>query len=110
ALFHMGLDPARGAEEAAARIEAWLAENRRGLVLLVDQLEELATLAQAGDQLSESRAFTMDLIARLGERARPDLRVIVTARRDMLDPILAHARLGHALMRGTALVSPLDSA
>jgi eukaryotic-like serine/threonine-protein kinase len=110
ALFHMGLDPSLGAAEAAARIEAWLADNQRGLVLLVDQLEELATLEEAGDQLSSSRAFTMDLLARLGERARPALRVIVTARRDLLDPILAHRALGHVLMRGSVLVSPLAGA
>jgi eukaryotic-like serine/threonine-protein kinase len=109
-LFHMGIDPQSGPEEAAARIEAWLAENRRGLVLLVDQLEELATLEQADDGLRESRAFARDLLARLGERARPALRVIVAARNDMLAPILAHHRLGRVFMRGTALVSSFDGA
>src|SRR6185369_9041517 len=46
ALGHMGVDPSLEAEEAAARIDAWLADQRRGLVLLVDQLEELTTQAQ----------------------------------------------------------------
>jgi eukaryotic-like serine/threonine-protein kinase len=110
ALVHMNLDAGRGAESAASQIEAWLAENRRGLVLLVDQLEELATLAVRGDALAESRAFAVDLLARLGEQARPSLRVIVTARRDLLDPILRHRALGRALMRGTVLVAPLGAA
>ena len=109
-LFHMGIDATAPAEEAAARIDAWLAENRRGLVLLVDQLEELATHDSSDPRLSTSRTFAMDLLARLGERARPALRVIITARNDLLGPILAHRRLGRALIRGTALVAPLGSA
>ena len=131
ALGHMGIDPSIEAEEAVSRIDAWLADHRRGLVLLVDQLEELTTLAQvesggragagAGTgpdavaestqtQVRASRIFAMDLLARLGERVRPALRVIITARHDMLGPLLSHRRLGRALIRGTALVAPLGSA
>ncbi len=108
--FHVGLDTSMEAEEAAARIDAWLAEHRRGLVLLVDQLEELTTHDDADPVLTASRAFAMDLLARLGDRVRPALRVIVTARHDMLGPILEHRRLGRALIRGTALVAPLGRA
>ncbi len=124
ALAHMGVDASVEAEEAAARIDAWLAEHRRGLVLLVDQLEELTTHEGGGvgrstlesgtdvseTQLRASRIFAMDLLARLGDRVRPALRVIITARHDMLGPLLAHRRLGRALIRGTALVAPLGSA
>ncbi len=106
-LAHMGVDASIEAHEAVARIDRWLADNRRGLVLLVDQLEELATQGSADPAQAASRTFAMDLLARLGERVRPALRVIVTARNDLLGPILAHRQLGRALIRGTALVSPL---
>jgi hypothetical protein len=109
-LFHMGIEASMEAEAAAARIDGWLSENRRGLVLLVDQLEELTTQEPGDAKLDASRVFAMDLLARLGERVRPALRVIVTARNDLLGPILAHRRLGRALIRGTALVAPLGSA
>ncbi|UQA62626.1 serine/threonine-protein kinase [Polyangium aurulentum] len=109
-LFHMGLDPSKPPADAVARIEEWIGGERRGLVLLVDQLEEIATLEKSNDGLGESRAWTMDFLARLGERPFPGLRVIVTARRDLLDPILAHRALGHVMMRGTVLVSPLGGA
>ncbi|MDC3954752.1 serine/threonine-protein kinase [Polyangium jinanense] len=108
ALFHMGLDPKRSPEEAAARVEAWLSQSKRGLVLLVDQLEEIATLAQGPG--GKSQTWTLDLLARLGERPWPGLRVVVTARRDLLDPILAHEQVGRVITRGAVLVSPLGSA
>jgi hypothetical protein len=107
ALFHIGVSQDWTPDQAAARIEAWLAENRRGLVLLVDQLEEIATLAQGSSGTSQT--WTLDLLARLGERPFPGLRVVVTARRDLLDPILAHEALGRVLTRGAVLVSPLGS-
>lgn len=110
ALFHIELDPDRSPDEAAARLQAWTAEQRRGLVILIDQLEELSTLATDADGLAESRAWTKDFLARLVETPRPGLRVIVTARQDLLDRILEHRALGRALMRGTVLVSPLREA
>jgi serine/threonine protein kinase len=108
ALFHIGVAQDWSPDQAAARIEAWLSENRRGLVLLVDQLEEIATLAQGSSGASQT--WTLDFLARLGERPFPGLRVVVTARRDLLDPILAHEALGRVLTRGAVLVSPLGSA
>ncbi|MDI3286041.1 serine/threonine-protein kinase [Polyangium sp. 15x6] len=108
ALFHMGLDPKRSPEEAAARVAAWLSQSKRGLVLLVDQLEEIATLAQGPG--GKSQTWTLDLLARLGERPWPGLRVVVTARRDLLDPILAHEQVGRVITRGAVLVSPLGPA
>ena len=110
ALFHVEIDPQSTPEEAASKLEAWVAEGWRGLVILVDQLEELSTLEGEIDSLAESRAFTKDFLARLGNAPRPGLRVIVTARQDLLDKILEHRPLGRALMRGTVLVSPLREA
>ena len=108
ALFHIGIDPDRSPEEAASRVFAWLSTSRTGLVLLVDQLEEIATLALAAG--GQSQTWTMYFLARLGERPVPSLRVLVTARRDLLDPILANADLGRVLTRGAVLVSPLGAA
>lgn len=108
ALFHVGVAPDWTPDQAATRVEAWLSDNRRGLVLLVDQLEEIATLAQGSNNTSQT--WTLDFLARLGERPFPGLRVVVTARRDLLDPILAHEALGRVLTRGAVLVSPLGPA
>jgi hypothetical protein len=104
------VDPARSAVEAVAAVEAWVEEGKRGLLLLVDQLEELTTLAQPNDGLDESRAWARDFLARIGERPHPLLRAVVTVRRDLMDPLLSHHALGRALMAGTVLVSPLQDA
>jgi tRNA A-37 threonylcarbamoyl transferase component Bud32 len=110
ALRPIGLNEWLDAEQAAAGLDDWLTANQRGLVLLVDQLEELATLVHEGDALTASRTFTMDLLARLGERPRPNLRVIVTAQLDLLGPVLKHRRLADVLKRGRTPVAPLVSA
>jgi eukaryotic-like serine/threonine-protein kinase len=75
----------------------------RGLVVLVDQLEELATLAEP-----EGQAWMVDLLARLGEQAIPGVRVVAAARRDLLDPLLGLGPLGKALMRGSVLIEPIS--
>lgn len=108
ALFHMGVASDGSPDQAADRVEAWIADNRHGLVLLVDQLEEIATLAIGSAGVSQT--WTLDFLARLGRRPFPGLRVIVTARRDLLDPILAHDAMARVLTRGAVLVSPLGSA
>lgn len=110
ALFHMDLDMSRTPAEVVAGIAEWTLREGRGLCLLVDQLEELATLALAGDAHAESRRWTIELLARLGERQLPGLRALVTARRDLLDPILAHSDLGRVILRGAVLVAPIDDA
>jgi len=107
ALFHMGVAQDDSPDKAASQVEAWIAANRRGLVLLVDQLEEIATLAQGSSGTSQT--WTLDFLARLGKRPFPGLRVVVTARRDLLDPILAHEEMARVLTRGAVLVSPLGS-
>lgn len=110
ALFHVEMNPDASPEEAATRLETWTSEQRRGLVILIDQLEELSTLGTESDGLAESRKWTKDFLAKLVETPRPGLRVIVTARQDLIDRILEHKALGRALMRGTVLVSPLREA
>lgn len=106
-LFHV-LGPERlSASEAAAKIQAFAERERKGLVLLVDQLEELVTLASGTPEDAESRRWMVELLVRLGARPLPGIRVLVAARRDMLDPLLALGDLGRILARGMSLVEPL---
>jgi serine/threonine protein kinase len=75
----------------------------RGTVLLVDQLEELATLSSG-----ESQRFLVQLLVQLGEQVLPGVRTVVAARRDLLDGLLALEGLGKVLTQGTFLVFPLS--
>lgn len=89
--------------DAIARALAERAEaSRRGLVLVVDQLEEIGTVA-AGLRAERLAA----LLGRIGEAALPGVRAIVTARRDLLDPLLALGPLGRAILRGSVLIEPI---
>ena len=74
----------------------------RGVVLLLDQLEELATVAAP-----EGQAWTVALLARLAEQTIPGVRAVVAVRRDLLDPLLALGELGKALVRGLLLIEPI---
>jgi serine/threonine protein kinase len=76
----------------------------RGILLLVDQLEELATRSA-----EPGRAFLAALLGRLGERPLPGVRVLVTARRDLLGPLIALGPLGKALIRGSVLIEPMTA-
>lgn len=79
-----------------------------GIVILVDQLEEIATLHDASRD--KRRLEALDLLTRLAE-APVGLRVIVAARRDLLDEILAISpHFARALSRGIQLLGPLASA
>ena len=77
----------------------------RGTLLVVDQLEELVTLASG-----ESQRYLVSLLARLGDTALPGVRCIAAARRDLLDPLLAFPERGRVLTRGTLLVLPMSEA
>ena len=76
----------------------------RGVVLVVDQLEELATLARG-----PSRDWLVELLALFGEQPVPGVRAIATARRDLLDPLLGLSGLGRALLRNSVLVEPMSA-
>src|SRR5262249_8038309 len=92
----------RAPESLVAALADRAEETGRGLVMLVDQLEELCTIAAP-----EERSFLVDLLARLGEQAIPGVRVVVAVRRDLLDPLLGLGPLGKALMRGSVLIEPM---
>jgi hypothetical protein len=85
----------------AARVQS----SDRGVVLMIDQLEELVVLS-----CGEERDEVVNLIVRLGERPLPGIRCIVAGRRDLLDPVLGLPGLGKVLPGGMLLVNPLDVA
>ncbi|MFO0757290.1 MAG: protein kinase [Byssovorax sp.] len=92
-----------GPEALAQALAERAQETEWGLLFLVDQLEELATIAS-----EESRTWAATLLARLGEQAMPGVRTVVAARRDMLDPLLALGALGKVLVRGSVLIEPMS--
>jgi hypothetical protein len=98
-----GLAPAALVEALAARADA----HEEGLLLLVDQLEELATVSAP-----DSRLWAAELLGLLGARATPGLRALVTLRQDLLpallDPAVAPGPLREALARGLVLLAPLS--
>jgi serine/threonine protein kinase len=99
--------PEAVAQQLAAHVDA----KGEGIVILVDQLEELVTRHDAKEQkAAKGRLDALDLLSRLAE-APVGLRVIVAARRDMLDDVLAvDPQFSRALSRGTQYLSPVSSA
>ena len=93
-------DPDELASMLAASVEA----TSVGIVILVDALEELVTLAEP-----KERGYLAFFLASLSSRPMPGLRAVVTARRDLLDPLLGEAGLGVALTRAVQLVVPLSA-
>jgi eukaryotic-like serine/threonine-protein kinase len=73
----------------------------RGLVVFVDQLEELATIADADEAAAADRA-----LARLGAGA-PGLRLLATARADFLGRLAALPDVGEQLTRALSFLRPL---
>ncbi|HEY8077460.1 MAG TPA: protein kinase [Labilithrix sp.] len=92
------------ADDVARELATLVTTRGEGLLVLVDALEELVTIADGG----EAR-WLGALLARVASRPAPGLRFVCTARRDLLDPLLADAELGPALARGMQLVVPLDA-
>jgi hypothetical protein len=89
------------AQELAADVD----KKGEGLVILVDQLEEVVTKYDAKNQ--KGRADALDLLSRLAE-GQVGVRVIVAVRRDLLDGVLEiDPVFGRALSRGIQLLSPL---
>ncbi len=86
------------------RLKEHVRAEGRGVVILVDQLEELVTLAT-----DDGREYAARLLGILGGVPMPGIRVIVAARRDLLDPLLALPELGRTIARGTMLVSPMSA-
>ena len=96
-------------EAVAQQLSAYVDAKSEGIVILVDQLEEIVTLHDADDPTAEKgRLDALDLLSRLAE-APVGVRVIVVARRDLLDGVLAvDPHFSRALSRGTQQLSPLS--
>lgn len=73
----------------------------RGLVLFIDQLEEILTVAY-----EDERALFAELIGRLAESAS-SVRVLTTARGDFLTRLATQPHLGDRIDRGLYLLKPL---
>jgi serine/threonine protein kinase len=91
-------------DELAAHLARIVETTSVGIVILVDALEELVTLTAADD-----RAYLALFLAALSSRPMPGLRCVVTARRDLLGPLLGEPGLGVALTRAVQLVVPLTA-
>ena len=93
--------PAAVVQQLAADVDA----KGEGLVVLVDQLEEVVLKHDAG--ASEGRRRALELLSRLAE-APVGLRAVVVVRRDLLDAVLAvDPAFARALSRGVQLLGPL---
>lgn len=97
------LDPALDVppSELAAALEARAARTDEGLLVIVDQLEELVTTVDPA-----KRAEGLHVLFALGAHPLPGVRVLGAARRDLLDALLGAGdrSFGAMLTRGTLLV------
>lgn len=95
------LDPDQLADRMARGAES----RGKGVLLVVDQLEELVTVAEAGEA-----SWLAALLARIADPPHPFVRALAAARRDLLDPLLSLGRLGATLPRSMLVVSPMSGA
>lgn len=89
--------------ETVRRLERFAAA-RRGLILLVDQVEELITQTTSSE--AEAAAAALSRLAEIG----PGVRLLLTARADFLTRLVALPRLGEQIERGIYLLPPLSRA
>ena len=89
------------AESLVARCRR-LAAAQRGLLLFIDQLEELITLSDP----AEASALAQ-LVGRLGATPLPGLRILATVRGDFLTRVAALSGAERVLSRSLFLLSPL---
>jgi eukaryotic-like serine/threonine-protein kinase len=90
-------------DEIVEQLSAEVDETSEGIVLLVDQLEEI--VVKKGDARRG-----LELLSRLAD-APAGIRVIIVVRRDLLDEVLAvDAHFSRALSRGMQLLAPLHQA
>lgn len=92
-------------EQVTVALAAHAHTTGTGILLVLDQLEELSTMAEA-----ESRGWTADLLRSLGDKLIPGVRALVTLRRDLLDSLLAVEDFGATLLRGAVLIEPMSDA
>jgi serine/threonine protein kinase len=100
----LGVDPRSDADVILGALGKRAEREGRGLVVLLDQFEEIVTQAR-GDLTG-----IVDIVARLAERPAPGVRFVIAVRRDFFDALLAVPRLGQGLARSMLVVHPLSAA
>lgn len=98
------VDQDTSADALVTRLGDAVQARECGLVLLIDQLEELATVSEEPE-----RSWLATVLKRLGEHVVPGVRVVVAARRDLVDSLLTFADLNRALVRGAVFIEPLTA-
>ncbi len=98
------LPPGSDADAVLAAFGRRAEASGRGLVVLLDQMEELFTAPRS------DTADVLELLARSAERPVPGLRFVTTVRRDFFDPLLADPRFSRVLGRSVLVVHPLSTA
>jgi hypothetical protein len=100
----LGAGAANASPEAfVAALTALVDRTETGVVVLVDALEELVTVADQAEGM-----WLADVLAIVGRAPLPGVRVILTARRDFLDGLLAIPSLGTPMARSVQLVTSLS--
>jgi len=90
------LRPAAAAHAAAARTD-------RGLLLLIDQLEEILTIGEAGE-----RAAFLEVLSQFSTLS-PGVCVVMTARSDFLGRLAELPMIGPEIVRAAALLGPMTT-
>ena len=85
-------------------IKRVLPDDGTGLLLVIDQFEELFSLTPDED----TRALFLDNLVTLGSDARSRVRVVVTMRADFFDRPLDYPEFGEVLQRGLVTVAMPD--
>ena len=102
----LGAALAKEPEDIVEQLAADVDAKGSGLVILIDQLEEIV-LKHADPAKDPARLDALALLSRLAD-ARTGLRVIVAVRQDLLDGVLAlDPHFSRALSRGVQHLSPL---
>jgi serine/threonine protein kinase/formylglycine-generating enzyme required for sulfatase activity len=92
----------RGHPSALARTIRKRLGDERGMVLFVDQLEELVTMSDAG-----GAGFVTEALGQLAQ-GLPGVRLLMTARSDFLAPLAALPGLGDEIARALYFLKPLS--
>lgn len=104
----IGAPLAKHPEAIVEQLSAEVDAKGEGIVVLVDQLEEV--VLKLDPDKAEERTRALDLLARLAD-APAGLRAVVVVRRDFFDALLAvDPVFSRALARGTQNLGPLGAA
>jgi eukaryotic-like serine/threonine-protein kinase len=95
----------RRIDAAPAELVRLLRRRRAPVVVVIDQLEELVTIADPAEASAAA-----DLLCVIASAGAPGVRLIATVRADFLARVAALSRLGAELPRAIYLLAPLSAA